>query len=210
VRLILLGPPGAGKGTQAEVLVKRLGVIRISTGDILRNAVKNGTPIGLQAKSYMDAGDLVPDDVIIGVVKERLAGQDCQSGYIFDGMPRTIAQAQALDQGGIEIDTVLLVDIDDESIEKRLGGRRTCSDCPMSYHTETKPPLKEGICDVCGGKLIKRDDDEEATIHNRLLTYHRETEPLIEYYEAQGKLKTVHGGNSIAETTEAVFKILGL
>jgi len=210
MRLILLGPPGAGKGTQAEVLVEKLKVPQISTGDILRAAVKKGTPVGLQAKAFMDAGDLVPDDVIIGVVKERLTAEDCQNGYIFDGMPRTIAQAEALDTQGVVIDTVLSIEVPDDVIINRLSGRRTCPDCGMIYHIVTKKPATEGICDICKSTLIIRKDDEADTIKNRLQTYHNETEPLIGYYKAQGKLKEVGGDLGIAEQTAEVFKALGL
>jgi len=210
MRLILLGPPGAGKGTQAEVLVEKLNVPQISTGDILRAAVKNGTPVGLKAKAFMDAGDLVPDDVIIGVVKERLTEPDCKNGYIFDGMPRTIAQAEALDAGNVQIDTVLSIEVPDETIITRLGGRRTCPECGNIYHVETKKPKQEGVCDACGTKLIVRKDDETATIKNRLATYHKETAPLIDYYRKQGKLKEASGDFGIAEQTAEVFKVLGL
>jgi len=210
MRLILLGPPGAGKGTQAEVLVEKLKVPQISTGDILRAAVKKGTPVGLQAKAFMDAGDLVPDDVIIGVVKERLTADDCKNGYIFDGMPRTIAQAEALDAQNVVIDTVLSIEVPDEVIIKRLSGRRTCPDCGMIYHIETKKPAVEGICDICKAKLIIRKDDEAETIKNRLETYHRETAPLIDYYKKQGKLKEAGGELGIKEQTAEVFKVLGI
>ena len=210
MRLILLGPPGAGKGTQAEVLVEKLNVPQISTGDILRAAVKNGTPVGLEAKAYMDAGDLVPDDVIIGVVKERLTADDCKNGYIFDGMPRTIAQAEALDAQGVVIETVLSIGVPDEVIVKRLSGRRTCPTCGMIFHIETKKPKVEGICDGCGATLIIRKDDEAETILNRLQTYHKETEPLVNYYKAQGKLKEAGGEMGIAEQTAEVFKVLGI
>ena len=210
MRLILLGPPGAGKGTQAEVLVEKLNVPQISTGDILRAAVKNGTPVGLKAKAYMDAGDLVPDDVIIGVVKERLTQPDCANGYIFDGMPRTIAQAEALDAGNVQIDKVLSIEVPDETIIKRLGGRRTCLECGVIYHVVTKKPKQDGICDACGANLITRKDDETETIKNRLQTYHSETAPLIDYYKAQGKLEEVGGDFGIAEHTAEVFKVLSL
>ena len=210
MNLILLGAPGAGKGTQAEVLVEKLGVPQISTGDILRAAVKNGTPIGLKAKAFMDAGDLVPDEVIIGIVKERLEADDCINGYIFDGMPRTIAQAEALDSQNVIIDTVLLIAVPDEVLIRRLSGRRTCPECGIIYHIATKKPKKDGICDACGTELIIRKDDEMETIKNRLKTYHNETEPLVDYYKAQGKLKTLSGDHGIAEQTAEVFKILGL
>ena len=210
MRLILLGPPGAGKGTQAEVLTKMLGVPQISTGDMLRSAVKNGTPVGLQAKSIMDAGGLVPDDVIIGVVKERLTGKDCEKGYIFDGMPRTIAQAEALDEQGITIDTVLSIEVPDEVIVDRLGGRRTCPDCGMIFHIKTKPPATPDICDACGAKLTIRKDDAAETIRSRLETYHKETEPLKDYYKAQGKLKSINGSGSVEESNIAVLKALNI
>jgi len=210
MRLILLGPPGAGKGTQAEALLKKLGVPQISTGDILRSAVKQGTPVGLKAKSYMDAGNLVPDDVIIGVVKERLSEPDCQVGYIFDGMPRTIAQAQALDEQGVVIDTIVSIEVPDEEILRRLGGRRTCPDCGAIYHIKTKTPKTEGVCDLCGAALIIRKDDEPDTILNRLKTYHKETEPLKEYYKSQGKLISVDGVGSVPDTINTTFQALGL
>jgi len=210
VRLILLGPPGAGKGTLADALIKKLDVPQISTGDILRNAVKQGTPVGLKAKAYMDAGDLVPDEVIIGVVKERLTEPDCKAGYIFDGMPRTIAQAEALDKQGVVIDTVLSVEVPDEVIMKRLGGRRTCPDCGMIFHITKKAPEREGICDACGAALVIRKDDSQETISNRLVTYHKETEPLKDYYKTQGKLRIMDGVGSVAETSAAAFKVLGV
>jgi len=210
MKLILLGPPGAGKGTQAESLTVALGVPQISTGDILRNAVKNGTPVGLKAKAFMDAGDLVPDDVIIGVVKERLTNKDCEAGYIFDGMPRTIAQAEALDEQNVAIDVVLSIEVPDDEIIVRLGGRRTCPNCSMTYHVKTKAPKREGVCDGCGTELIIRKDDDAETIRNRLQTYHKETKPLKAYYEAQGKLKTVDGVASVADITATVFKVLGI
>jgi adenylate kinase len=210
MRLILLGPPGAGKGTQAETLIKILGVPQISTGDILRNALKQGTPIGLKAKSYMDSGNLVPDDVIIDIIKERLTGPDCENGYIFDGMPRTIAQAEALDEQGIEIDAVVSIEVPDEEILKRLSGRRSCSACGMIYHTVTKAPLLAGICDACGSALIIRKDDDPGTICNRLINYHKETEPLKAYYKSQGKLITVNGVGSVEGTTEATCNALGI
>ena len=210
MRLVLLGPPGAGKGTQAEVLVKKLHVPQISTGDILRDAVKRGTPVGLKAKAFMDAGDLVPDDVIIDVVKERLERPDCQSGYIFDGMPRTLIQAEALDKQGIEIDVVLSIEVPDEVIIKRLGGRRSCPECGIVYHVVTKAPSKDGICDACYTELITRVDDNAETIKKRLQTYHEQTKPLIDYYKAQGKLVTVNGASSLPENISETFRALGL
>jgi len=210
MRLILFGPPGAGKGTQAEILTKKLGVPQISTGDILRHAVKNGTPVGIRAKSYMDAGALVPDEIIIEVIKERLAGPDCVNGYIFDGIPRTIAQAQALDEQGVLIDVVLSIFVADDVIVSRLGGRLSCPDCGASYHMQSKPPQSGNICDTCGAQLITRHDDDTGTILNRLNTYHKETEPLKEYYTAQGKFKTVIGAEDVRETTARVHAALGI
>ena len=210
MRLILLGPPGAGKGTQAEALVEKLGVPQISTGDILRNAVKQGTPVGQVAKSYMDSGNLVPDDVIIGVVKERLAEPDCAAGYIFDGMPRTMAQAEALDRQGVAIDKVLSIEVPDGEILIRLSGRRTCTACGAVYHTVKKPPLAEGICDACGAALAVRKDDDPDTVRNRLLTYHKETAPLKAYYKSQGKLIAVDGVGSVEATIKTSLEALGI
>ena len=210
MRMILLGPPGAGKGTQAEVLKKKLGIPQISTGEILRHAVKDGTPVGLRAKSYMDAGDLVPDEVIIDVVKERLTWQDCAAGYIFDGIPRTIAQAKALYEQGVTVDVVLSIEVSDEVIMGRLSGRRSCPDCGMTYHIESKPPLTENTCDACGAALITRKDDDVETIKNRLRTYHSETEPLKAYYKSLGKLKSVRGAHLVSDTTAAVLAALGI
>ena len=210
MKLILLGPPGAGKGTQAEILAKQLGVPQISTGVLLRSAAKNGTLVGLKAKSFMDAGNLVPDDIIIGIVKERLTDQDCRDGYIFDGVPRTIMQAQAFDEQDVIIDVVISIEIADEAIEKRLGGRRSCPGCGTVYHIETKPPLTSGVCDFCGAEIITRDDDDAETIRKRLLAYHKETEPLKDYYRAQNKLRIVNGDCSIAETAAEVQKILDI
>ena len=178
MKLIMLGAPGAGKGTQAEILSAKLGIPTISTGNILRAAIKDGTPIGLQAKSYMDAGKLVPDEVIIGIVAERLAQPDCASGFILDGVPRTIGQAEALDQAGVTFDHVLSIEISDAEIEERMEGRRVCSTCGAPYHIHAKPPKQEGICDSCGGVLMQRDDDRPETVRHRLEVYHSETEPL--------------------------------
>ena len=210
MKLIFLGAPGAGKGTQAEIVSKKLGIPTISTGNILRAAVKNETPIGLKAKAYMDAGQLVPDDVIIGIVKERLVEPDCAGGYILDGVPRTLVQAKALEEAGIDIDVVLLIDITDEEIEKRMTGRRTCSSCGATYHIVSSPPKKEGVCDICGGELITRKDDEPETVRNRLAVYHRETEPLVDFYRERGKLKVVENQPTIEATTVEVFKVLGI
>jgi len=210
MKLTLLGPPGAGKGTMAEVLVEKFNLPHISTGDMLRTAIKNGTPVGLKAKTFMDAGNLVPDEVIIDLVNHRLAEDDCKNGFVFDGIPRTIAQAEALDKEGISVDTVLSLVVPDEVIIKRLSGRRTCPVCGMIFHMEKKRPAVDGICDACGAELIIRKDDEPETIKNRLETYHKETAPLIDYYTAQGKLLEVFSDNDIAEQTIEVYKALGI
>ena len=210
MKLILLGAPGAGKGTQADILSKKLNVPTISTGNILRAAVKNKTPVGLQAKAFMDKGELVPDDVIIGIVRVRLAEDDCKNGYILDGMPRTIAQAEALEKAGVEIDVALQIDLADEIIEKRMTGRRTCMACGATYHIEAAPPKTEGICDNCGGRLSIRKDDMPETVKNRLKIYHMETEPLISFYKECGKLRTVEGTGGVADTTKLVFETLGI
>ena len=208
MKLILLGAPGAGKGTQAEILSKKLGIPTISTGNILRAAVKNETPIGLKAKSYMDAGKLVPDEVIIGIIVERLAEPDCQNGYILDGVPRTIAQAEAMEQAGITFDKVISLEVSDEEIEQRMTGRRTCLACGATYHVVANPPKQEGVCDQCGGELTQRKDDKPETVKARLATYHQETEPLKGFYEARGILASVANPGSIEGTTQAVLAAL--
>lgn len=210
MKLILLGAPGAGKGTQADILSRMLSIPTISTGNILRAAVKNGTPVGLKAKEYMDRGALVPDEVIIGIIAERLQQPDCAEGYILDGVPRTIPQAEAMAANGIAIDTVLSIEIDDETIIQRMSGRRTCPNCGASFHVASNPPKQEGICDACGSELVVRKDDAPETVKARLETYHRETEPLKAYYEKQGKLKTVANQPTIEETTAAIRKTLGI
>ena len=210
MKLILLGAPGAGKGTQAEVLSKMLNIPTISTGNILRAAMKNGTPVGLKAKEFVESGKLVPDDVIIGIVKERLAEGDCANGYILDGMPRTIPQAEALEENGIEIDCALSLEVSDEVIIDRMTGRRVCGNCGASFHTKSHPPKVEGKCDVCGGELTVRKDDAPETVKARLATYHQETEPLKEFYAKRGKLTKVDNEPTIEATTAAVVKALGL
>lgn len=210
MKLILLGAPGAGKGTQADILAEKLSIPTISTGNILRAAVKNETPVGLQAKAFMDKGALVPDDVIIGIVKERLSEPDCANGYILDGMPRTIAQAEALEEAGVEIDAALQIDLADEIIEKRMTGRRACTKCGATYHIEAAPSKVEGVCDKCGTELSIRKDDMPETVKNRLKVYHMETEPLISFYKERGKLRTVEGTGSVADTTKLVFEALGI
>lgn len=210
MKLILLGAPGAGKGTQAEILSKKLGIPTISTGNILRAAMKNGTPVGLKAKEYVESGRLVPDGVIIGIIGERLAEPDCANGYILDGVPRTIPQAEALEQGGIEIDLALSIEISDETIVERMSGRRTCPVCGATYHVVNVPPKTEGVCDVCGAELTVRKDDAPETVRARLEVYHRETEPLKAFYEERGKLRTVENQPTIAETTAEICAALGL
>lgn len=210
MKLILLGAPGAGKGTQAEILSRELNIPTISTGNILRAAMKNGTPVGLKAKAFVEAGQLVPDDVIIGIVEERLAQDDCINGYILDGVPRTIPQAEALEERGIAIDCALSIEISDDEIVKRMSGRRTCKECSQTFHIISNPPKKEGVCDFCGGELIVRKDDAPETVKARLSVYHAETEPLKAFYEARGKLKTVSNMPTIEETTDEIRKCLGI
>ena len=204
MRLILLGAPGAGKGTQAEILSKLMDVPTISTGNILRAAMKAGTEVGLKAKSYVESGKLVPDEVIIGIIQERLAQPDCANGYILDGVPRTIPQAQTMEDMGIEIDCALSIEVDDDVIVRRMSGRRTCKDCSATFHVENNPPKVEGKCDFCGGELGIRKDDAPETVLGRLQVYHKETEPLKAFYEQRGKLKTVANQPSIEATTAAI------
>ena len=210
MNLILLGAPGAGKGTLASYLIEKMGVPSISTGNILREAIKNNTPLGQSAKEYMDAGRLVPDEVIIGIIQERLQESDCANGYILDGVPRTIAQAEAMEQAGISFDAVVAIEIPDEKIVARMGGRRVCESCGASYHIVNIPPKKEGVCDVCGGKLVQRKDDDPNTVRDRLAVYHKETEPLKGFYEARGILKTVEDQPTVAGTTQAILCELGV
>ena len=209
MRLILLGAPGAGKGTQAKILASKLSIPTISTGNILREAIKNGTETGLKAKSFMDKGMLVPDDVIIGIVKERLAQPDCANGYILDGMPRTLPQAQALLDNGIEIDRVVSIEVDDAMIEARMTGRRVCGKCGASYHITANPPKTEGICNACGSELVIRDDDKPETVRRRLTVYHNETEALKGFYEKLGKLRLVEGNQPIEDATRDILAALG-
>ena len=209
MKLILLGAPGAGKGTQAEIISKKLNIPTISTGNILRAAVKNGTPVGLKAKEYMDAGKLVPDEVIIGVIQERLQEQDCAEGYILDGVPRTIAQAEALEAAGVNFDAVVSIEVSDEEIEQRMTGRRTCLACGATYHVVANPPKVEGVCDLCGEKLAQRKDDKPETVKARLVTYHETTEPLKDFYAKRGLLKVVDVKGSIEEINAAIMKVLG-
>ena len=209
MKLILLGAPGAGKGTQADILCKELDIPTISTGNILRAAIKNGTPTGMKAKAYMDAGKLVPDDVIIGIITERVAEEDCANGYILDGVPRTIAQAEALEKAGIVFDDVVSIEISDEVIMERMSGRRVCEHCGASYHLVAVPPKREGICDKCGGKLVQRKDDAPETVKARLEVYHKETEPLKDFYAKRGLLKSVENQATVAETSQVILRALG-
>ena len=208
MKLILLGAPGAGKGTQAERLCKELNIPTISTGNILRAAIKNGTPTGMKAKSFMDAGQLVPDEVIIGIITERLAETDCAGGYILDGVPRTIAQAEALEKAGIIFDAVVSIEISDETIMERMSGRRVCESCGASYHVVAVPPKQEGVCDNCGGALVQRKDDAPETVKARLEVYHRETEPLKDFYAQRGLLKSVENQPTVEATTAAILQAL--
>ena len=209
MKLILLGAPGAGKGTQAEILSREWNIPSISTGNILRAAMKNGTPVGLKAKAYVEAGQLVPDEVIIGIIEERLAQPDCAKGYILDGVPRTIPQAQAMEDKGIEIDWALSIEVEDQVIIDRMSGRRTCKNCSQTFHVVSNPPKVEGVCDFCGGELGIRKDDAPETVRERLTVYHRETEPLKAFYAERGKLKTVENQPGIEATTAAIRKALG-
>ncbi len=209
MKLILLGAPGAGKGTQADILCEKLDIPTISTGNILRAAVKNGTPTGLKAKAFMDAGQLVPDEVIIGIISERLEEPDCAKGYILDGVPRTIAQAEALEKAGIVFDSVVSLEVSDEAICERMSGRRVCESCGASYHVAAVPPKTEGVCDKCGGKLIQRKDDAPETVKSRLEVYHKETEPLKAFYAERGLLKTVENQPSVETISQAILRVLG-
>ncbi len=208
MKLILLGAPGAGKGTQAEIISEKYNIPTISTGNIIRAALKNGTEMGLKAKAYIDSGRLVPDDVVIGIIKERLAQPDCQNGFILDGFPRTIPQAEALDNMNIAVDAALSIEVSDREIVKRMSGRRVCEKCGASYHTEFKKPTKDGICNACGGALVIRKDDEPDTVIDRLDIYHKQTEPLKSYYKEQSKLITVEGQSKVEDTTKLVLAAL--
>ena len=209
MNLILLGAPGAGKGTQAELLIEKLGIPSISTGNMLREAMKNGTELGKKAKQYMDEGALVPDDLILGIVAERVAQSDCAKGFILDGVPRTLAQAEALDAKGVRIDHVVSIEVDDEVIEGRMTGRRVCSKCGASYHIEANPPKTEGVCDLCAGELVIRKDDAPETVRKRLEIYHESTEVLKSYYEKQGKLLLIEGNQPIEAANEQILTAIG-
>ena len=201
MNLILLGAPGAGQGTQAEIISDHLQIPTISTGNIIREALKSGTEMGVKAKSYMDAGQLVPDEVVIGIIQDRLAEDDCQNGFILDGFPRTIPQAEALDRMGIVIDRVIDIEVADETIARRVSGRRVCLKCGATYHLDYKKPTVEGVCDRCGDTLVQRKDDMPETVQDRLKVYHEQTEPLKDYYSACGKLVIVEGQEEVADTT---------
>jgi adenylate kinase len=213
MRLILMGPPGSGKGTQAKILIDQLGIPQISTGDMLRAALKGGTPLGLEAKGYMDRGALVPDSVIIGLVRERLREPDCAGGYILDGFPRTIAQAEALqatlDALGQRLDHVLCLEVPDEDVVARIAGRRTCRACGAMYHVRFSPPTVEGRCDKCGGETYQRDDDREGTVRQRLTVYADQTAPLVRFYEGQGLLRRLAGTGEIGDITRRMLTSLG-
>ena len=208
MKLILLGAPGAGKGTQAEKICQKNNIPTISTGNILREALKSGTEMGLKAKTYMESGQLVPDEILIGIIKDRLAQEDCKGGFILDGFPRTIPQAEALDKMGIVIDKVIDIEVADEKIMQRLSGRRVCEKCGASYHIDYKPSQKEGMCDKCDGKTVQRKDDHPDTIKERLSVYHEQTEPLKGYYEKTGKLVVVEGQEEVKDTTALTLKAL--
>ena len=209
MNLILLGAPGAGKGTQAEAISEALNIPQISTGNMLREAVKNGTEYGLKAKAVMEAGGLVSDDIVIGILKDRIAQDDAKNGFILDGFPRTVPQAEALDKMGVRIDKVVEIFVPDETIKERVSGRRVCEGCGASYHIQYKPSKVEGVCDKCGAKNVIRKDDEPATVISRLETYHEQTEPIKAYYEQQGKLETVIGQEEVADTKKLTLKAVG-
>jgi len=212
MNIILLGPPGAGKGTQAKMLVERYGIPQISTGDILRAAVKEGTKMGKEAKSYMDKGELVPDKVVIGIVEERIQQPDCDKGYMLDGFPRTVPQAEALDgmlnNLSSQIDHVVSIEVDNKELVKRLTGRRTCRDCGAGFHIMFDPPKQEGVCDKCGGELYQRDDDNVATVTSRLEVYEAQTLPLIDYYQAQDKVRSIDGVGEIKGIFGRITQVL--
>ena len=209
MNLILLGAPGAGKGTQAELLVEKLAIPAISTGNMLREAMANGTELGKKAKQYMDEGSLVPDELILGIVADRVAQPDCQNGFILDGVPRTLAQAEALEAKGVKIDHVVSIEVDDSEIEGRMTGRRVCGKCGASYHVVANPPKTEGVCDSCGGELIIRKDDKPETVRHRLEVHHASTEVLKDFYEKLGRLRLVNGSQPIDKANEDILAAIG-
>lgn len=212
MKLMIMGPPGAGKGTQAEVLVKELGITHISTGDMFRAAIKEGTEMGKKAKEYMDKGQLVPDEVVVGMVRDRLSQPDCAKGFLLDGFPRTLAQAEALsktlDQMGIKLDGVINIDVPRERLMARLTGRRVCKGCGASYHVMFNPPKTEGVCNTCGGELYQRSDDNEETVGNRLDVYEAQTQPLIDYYKERGLLLNINGDQEIVKVLKEIMAAL--
>ena len=209
MNMILLGAPGAGKGTQGELIAEKLRIPTISTGNMLREAMKNETPLGKQVKKYMDDGSLVPDDVILSIIAERIARPDCKNGFILDGVPRTLPQAQAMDAKGIRIDHVVSLEVDDNEIASRMAGRRVCTECGASYHIVSNPPKHDGICDLCGGTVSVRKDDQPETVKHRLEIYHASTEVLKSYYAGQGKLRLVYGNQPIEDTHRDILKAIG-
>lgn len=210
MNIIFFGAPGAGKGTQAEIVSKKLSIPTVSTGNMIREAIKNGTEMGNSAKSYIEAGKLVPDEVVIGIIKDRLDMDDCKNGFILDGFPRTIPQAEALEKMGVKIDVVLNIEVSDEDIIARMSGRRTCPKCGGTYHILFNPTKVENVCDACGGELTIRKDDDPEVVKNRLEVYHNETEPLKAFYEAKGVLKTVVGQKELKDTTALTAAALGI
>lgn len=209
MNLILLGAPGAGKGTQAELLLEKLAIPAISTGNMLREAIAQGTELGKKAKQYMDEGSLVPDELILGIVSDRVAQPDCARGFILDGVPRTLAQAQALEEKGVQIDYVVSIEVDDSEIEGRMTGRRVCAKCGASFHVVANPPKQEGVCDLCGGELMIRKDDKPETVRHRLEVYHASTEVLKDFYAGLGRLRTVNGSQSIEGANEDILRAIG-
>ena len=210
MNLILLGAPGAGKGTQAELLVQKLSIPAISTGNMLREAIANGTELGKKVKQYMDEGSLVPDELILSIIADRVTKPDCQNGFILDGVPRTLAQAEALEAKGVRIDHVVSIEVDDSEIESRMTGRRVCAKCGASYHVVANPSKAEGICDSCGGELIIRKDDKPETVRHRLEVYHATTEVLKDFYGKLGRLHLVNGSQSIEGANEDILKAIGV
>lgn len=212
MKIIMLGAPGAGKGTQAKMIAEKYAVPHVSTGDIFRANIKNGTELGMEAKKYMDQGLLVPDELTVKILLDRVAQEDCQNGYVLDGFPRTIPQAEVLERAlneiGDKIDYAINVDVPDENIIRRMGGRRACLFCGATYHVEHIPPKKEGICDTCGKELVLRDDDKPETVKNRLDVYHKQTQPLIDFYQAKGILRTVDGTVDMKDVFAAITAIL--
>ncbi|MBO4988643.1 MAG: adenylate kinase [Lachnospiraceae bacterium] len=212
MKIIMLGAPGAGKGTQAKMIAEKYGVPHVSTGDIFRANIKNGTELGMEAKKYMDQGLLVPDELTVKILLDRVANEDCKNGYVLDGFPRTIPQAEVLDKAltelGDQIDYAINVDVPDENIVRRMGGRRACLSCGATYHIEHVPPKKQGICDTCGQELVLRDDDKPETVKNRLNVYHEQTQPLIDFYSKKGVLKTVDGTVDMKDVFEAIVALL--